>query len=84
MQRFYDKEPFTTLELGKLIGSRPIGDFLNPRSPAFKKLGLAERKVTKKEGVRLILEDINLLRRPLVVRGTRTIFGFDPEAYKTL
>lgn len=82
--RFYDKEPFSAAELQKLIGIRSIDDFLNPRSPAYKKLGLGGKKITKKEGIRLIREDVNLMRRPLVVKGSEYIFGFDRAAYREL
>ena len=82
--RDYDKEPLTEKELDRLIGDRPVEDFLNPRSVPFRKRGLKGKKTGKKEAIRLMREDMNLLRRPLVVKGKRYLFGLDEEAYRKL
>ena len=82
--RWYDKEPFSKAELGRLIGKKSIDLFLNPRSTPFKKLGLADQKVTKTRFINLMLEDPNLLKRPLLVRGSKYIFGLDRDAYEAL
>lgn len=82
--RNYDKAPFTVEELEELIGDRPVADFLAARSPSYKALGLAERKISKAEAIRLILKDINLLKRPLVVKGSTYIFGLNETAYRKL
>jgi arsenate reductase len=82
--RWYDKEPFTTAELERLIGKRSIDLFLNPRSTPYRKLGLADQKVTKTRFISLMLDDPNLLKRPLLVRGAKYIFGLDREAYSSL
>jgi arsenate reductase len=82
--RHFDREPFTEAELRRIVGDRSIDEFLNPRSPAFKKRGLGGRKIGKREGTRLILEDPNLLRRPLLIRGKTYVFGLDEEAYRKL
>jgi arsenate reductase-like glutaredoxin family protein len=50
---------------------------LNRRSASYKELGLDEKKVSKKEAVDLMLKDVNLIRRPLVIRGKTRAFGFD-------
>jgi arsenate reductase-like glutaredoxin family protein len=82
--RWYDKEPFTKPELERLIGPRPIDLFMNPRSTPYRKLGLAGQKVTKTRFIRLLLEDPNLLKRPLLVRGQKYVFGLDRDAYGSL
>jgi arsenate reductase-like glutaredoxin family protein len=82
--RWYDKEPFTQAELKRLIGKRLVDLFLNPRSTPYRKLGLADQKVTKTRFISLMLDDPNLLKRPLLVRGTRYIFGLDRETYRSL
>jgi len=82
--RDYDKEPLTEKELDRLIGDRPVEDFLNPRSVPFRKMGLKGKKIGKREAIRLMRKDMNLLRRPLAVKGKRYIFGLDEEAYRKL
>jgi len=78
------KEPLTRKELDELIGKRPFTDFINPRSPAYKKMGLADRKLSRAEAIGLMLEDVNLLRRPLLLKGRKLIFGHDEEAIRSL
>ena len=36
---------------------------------------------TKKEAIDLMMEQPNLIRRPILIRGSRVIFGFDKDAY---
>ncbi len=76
-----EKEPLTAAELKELIGSRPVDDFVNPRSTPYRKLGLAERRLTDAAKRKLLLEEPNLMRRPILIRGKRIVFGFDREAY---
>lgn len=83
-ERLYDREPFSEAELKKLIGTRPVEDFINPRSVPYKELGLAGRRVSKSEFIRLVRKDPNLLKRPLVVRGATYLFGLPPEGYEKL
>jgi len=82
--RHYDREPLSAAEWRALIGQYPIEEFLNPRSGAYKELGLAGRKLSRTEFIRLVQKDPNLLRRPLVVKGKRYLFGLSPEAYRKL
>jgi arsenate reductase-like glutaredoxin family protein len=36
---------------------------------------------SKKEAIDLMMEQPNLIRRPILIRGSKVIFGFDKEAY---
>ena len=59
-------------------------DFLaqvSTRSPVFKTRPLPR---SKREAIDLMIENPNLIKRPLLLRGTRAIFGFDKAAYRTL
>lgn len=82
--RMYDREPFTDAELSRIMGSRPVTDFLNPRSIPYKKLGLARKKVSKSQFLKLMHSDPNLLRRPMVIKGRKILFGVDEKGYKNL
>ena len=71
--------------LEKLIDENHLQDFINTRSPSYKERNLGARKLTKKQAIDLMLEDSNLIRRPLVVRDPkRAVFGFNAGAYDTL
>ncbi len=69
-------EPLSTAELEALIGKRPIEDFTATRSPTYKALGLAEKKLGRAELVALMRENVNLLRRPIFARGDERLIGF--------
>jgi arsenate reductase-like glutaredoxin family protein len=40
--------------------------------------------MTKRQAIDLMLEEPNLIRRPLLLRGGRGVFGFDADAYDEL
>jgi Spx/MgsR family transcriptional regulator len=75
------KEPPSRALLEQLIDERHLADFVNTRSPAYKARGLDVTKMTKKQAIDLMMEDINLMKRPLVLRGKRAVFGYKPEEY---
>ena len=68
-------------QLEAWIDEKNLAAALNTRSPKYKELGLKDRKLTKREAIDLMMQDVNLMRRPLIVRGRRIVFGFDAAAY---
>ena len=56
-------------------------EFVSTRSPAFKQRPLPK---SKKEAIDLMMENPNLIRRPILVRGSRVTFGFDRKTYDGL
>jgi arsenate reductase-like glutaredoxin family protein len=71
--------------LERLIDDADPQQYLNPRSPAYKERDLGSRKLTKAQVIDLMMEDPNLIRRPIVVRGPKKgIFGFAPDEYDDL
>lgn len=77
-----DPPPRALLE--RVIGDKDPNGFLNSRSPKYKELGLGQKKLTKKQVVDLMLQEVNLIRRPLLVRGSEAVFGFNEEAFQEL
>lgn len=57
---------------------------ISTRSPAFKARGLEVGKLSKVEAIGLMLEDANLIRRPLVLKGKKAVFGYAPAEYDSL
>jgi arsenate reductase-like glutaredoxin family protein len=39
---------------------------------------------SKKEAIAMMMENPNLIRRPIMIKGSKVIFGFDKEQYDTL
>jgi len=83
-ERDYAKQPLNTAELKVLFAGRDTRDFLNPKSPAFKAMGLKGRKLTAAEALALMAKEPNLIKRPLVIAGSDFIAGFDRERLRTL
>jgi arsenate reductase-like glutaredoxin family protein len=54
---------------------------VSTRSPVFKQRPLPR---SKKEAIDLMVEQPNLIRRPVLVKGKQVIFGFDKNAYEKL
>ena len=70
--------------LERLIDEEHLADFVNTRSPAYKERGLDVDKLTKKQAIDLMLEEPNLMRRPLLLAGRKAVFGFDADKYEEL
>jgi arsenate reductase-like glutaredoxin family protein len=70
--------------LGRLIDEHGLDAILSKRSPTYKARNLGARQLSKSEAIDLMLEDPNLMRRPLVLAKGKAFFGYDPEGYETL
>jgi arsenate reductase-like glutaredoxin family protein len=82
--RDLDKQPLSEFELDKLIGTRDYKNFLNARNELFRERKMAEKPPSRAEAIKLMFKTPNLIRRPLLVQGSRIIIGFDEPAYRIL
>ena len=82
--RDLSKQRLSAAELEKLIGRRDYTDFLNTRNELFRKKKMAERPPSRKEAIRLMAKEPNLIRRPVVVAGGRVVVGFDENGMARL
>lgn len=57
---------------------------LNPRHAIAKEKGWKEHPPTKRELIDAALQDNNLLRRPIVIRGPRVLIGGDEAALRKI
>jgi arsenate reductase-like glutaredoxin family protein len=78
-ERDYAKVPFSASELKELFAGRDPRDYLNPRSPAFKAMGLAVKSLTPAEALALMAKEPNLIKRPITIAGEEMIAGFDRD-----
>ena len=67
--------------LEKHIDAKRFLDFVSTRSPVFKERPLP---TSKKEAIALMMDNPNLIRRPIMIRGSNVIFGFDKDQYGAL
>ena len=76
-----NKEPPSRAFLEKHIDPDRFLDFVSTRSPVWKERPLPK---SKKEAIDLMTENPNLIRRPIFIKGAKTVFGFDKEQYEEL
>jgi arsenate reductase-like glutaredoxin family protein len=82
--RDLDKQRLSESELDQLIGGRDYKQFLNPRNQLFRKGNMKDHPPTRGEAIKLMAQEPNLIRRPLLIRGEQIIFGFDEATYRNL
>lgn len=78
------RDPLNRNELTDLIGSTDVREFLNPASILFRQRRMNTSPPTKSEAIRLMMEDPNLIRRPIIIKGKRKVFGFEETQLKDL
>jgi arsenate reductase-like glutaredoxin family protein len=78
-ERDINRNPPDRAFLEKHIEADHFLDFVSTRSPVFKERPLPK---SKKEAIDLMMEQPNLIKRPILIRGSQVTFGFDKEKYK--
>ena len=56
-------------------------DYVSTRSPVFKQRPLPK---SKKEAIDLMMDQPNLIKRPVLVSGKKATFGFRKDEYERL
>jgi arsenate reductase-like glutaredoxin family protein len=80
-ERDINKTPPSREFLEEHVDETRFLEFVSTRSPVFKVRPLP---TTRREAIALMLEQPNLIKRPVLVRGRRVLFGFDKKAYEAL
>jgi Spx/MgsR family transcriptional regulator len=78
------KEKLSSTELEKLIGRRDHTEFLNPRNELYREKNMKQNPPSRKEAVRMMAKEPNLIRRPVIVAGGRVVVGFDEDGIARL
>lgn len=83
----YDKHPIETSPppksvLESLIDPNNVKASLNTRSAIYKQKGLGDNLPDKKTAITLMLEDANLIKRPVIVKGKNALQGFNEDQLK--
>jgi arsenate reductase-like glutaredoxin family protein len=82
--RDLDKERLTEAELDELIGEREYKEFLNTRNELYRTRNMKEHPPSRAEAIKLMAKEPNLIRRPVVLQGSKVLLGFDEAAYRKL
>ena len=82
-ERDLGTQPLSAAELDRLIGKRDHKDFLNARNELYRDRGMKDRPPSRVEALRLMAENPNLVRRPIVVLvDGDALIGFDAASWK--
>jgi arsenate reductase (glutaredoxin) len=79
--RDINRNPPSRAFLERHVEADRFMDFVSRRSPIFKSRPLP---ASKRQAIDLMLEQPNLIRRPILVDGDTVVFGFDKAAYERL
>ena len=79
-ERDINKTPPSREFLEQHVDEQRFLDFVSTRSPVFKRQPLP---TLKKDAIDLMTEQPNLIKRPILIKGSKVIFGFDKHAYDT-
>lgn len=71
-------------ELVALIGRRDYKLFLNPRNELYRERGMKEHPPSREDAIRLMAEHPNLIRRPILVKGSKIVLGFDEHEFREI
>ena len=82
--RNYAKVPLTRAEVTRIVDTVGVADVLNTRHKVAKENGWKEKAPAKTTFVKAALEEPNLLRRPVLIRGRKAVVGFDEESIRKL
>jgi len=78
-ERDINKQPPSREFLEEHVDAERFLDYVSTRSPVFKQRPLPR---SKKEAIQLMLENPNLIKRPILIRGRQVIFGFEKARYE--
>ena len=76
-----NKQPPTRQFLEQHIDANRFLDFVSTRSPVWKERPLP---TSKKQAIDLMMQNPNLIRRPILIKGSKVTFGFDKDQYDKL
>jgi len=82
--RNLDAQPLSEQELNDLIGKRDYKPFLYSRNESYRSRNMAKQVSSRQDAIRLMSKNLNLIQRPVVVRGDHMVLGVDVTAYMGL
>jgi Spx/MgsR family transcriptional regulator len=83
-ERELNTRPMSTEELDLLIGQHDYKLFLNSRNELYRARKMKLHPPSRAEAVKLMAAEPNLIKRPLLVRGQRIVYGFDEDGFRAI
>jgi Spx/MgsR family transcriptional regulator len=74
----------TEAQIDALIGKRDYTKFLNFRNELYRERKMKTNVPSRAEAIQLMSQHPNLIRRPLLVKGSRIAIGFDEAEFREL
>ncbi|MBZ5661803.1 MAG: Spx/MgsR family RNA polymerase-binding regulatory protein [Acidobacteriia bacterium] len=78
------KDRLSVAELDALIGKQDHRKFLNTRNELYRTRKMSVNPPSREEALKLMAAEPNLIRRPVVIRGSELVLGYDEEALKRI
>ncbi|MBZ5642205.1 MAG: Spx/MgsR family RNA polymerase-binding regulatory protein [Acidobacteriia bacterium] len=78
------KDRLSIAELDALIGKQDHRKFLNTRNELYRTRKMGVNPPSREEALKLMAAEPNLIRRPVVLRGSELVLGYDEEALKRI
>ncbi|HUG81337.1 MAG TPA: ArsC/Spx/MgsR family protein [Bryobacterales bacterium] len=74
----------TVDQLETLIGKRDYRRFLNSRNVLYRDMKMKDGPPPRDQAIKLMSENPNLIKRPIVRQGNKIALGFDEEAFQEM
>jgi Spx/MgsR family transcriptional regulator len=71
-------------EIEALIGTGDYTKFLNVRNALYRERKMKTNPPSRAQAIKLMSQNPNLIRRPILVRGSKVVLGFDEEQFREL
>jgi arsenate reductase (glutaredoxin) len=71
-------------QLDALIGKRDYLKFLNFRNEMYRERKMKANPPSREEAIRLMSQHPNLIRRPILLHGSKIAVGFAEDEFRTL
>lgn len=71
------KDPPSREFLEKNVDEHHLDEYINKHSKPYKELGLAGKSFSKSELIDMMLNDPDLIKRPILVDGKKVYFGYN-------
>jgi arsenate reductase-like glutaredoxin family protein len=71
-------------DLDELIGDRDYRMFLNSRNELYRERGMKDHPPPRPEALKLMSENPNLIKRPILIKGREVVLGFDEPGFSDL
>lgn len=78
------KERLSAAELEELIGNHDYKDFLNSRNELYRKAKMKIAPPPRKEAIKMMAQEPNLIKRPVILAGGHVVLGFDEKGIAKL